>query len=151
MLHKTTTRAILAVPNSTLMYSKTKWKYPSKWISNKRLCCQLIPRAERERWRRDWRYETDEILFVAGTGLAQKNDSMLPMNRWCMHGRYLAYATIKYFHLASEYIRVLLGTAKIALVVVLCNMYYYPQIRLFKLHVCICMYVFTLFAALATR
>ena len=86
---------------------------------------------------------TDEILFVAGTGLAQKNDSMLPMNRWCMHGRYLAYATIKYFHLASEYIRVLLGTAKIALVVVLCNMYYYPQIRLFKLHVCmydVCMY-----------
>ena len=65
--------------------------------------------------------------------LAQKNDSMLPMNRWCMHGRYLAYATIKYFHLVSEYIRVLLGTAKIALVVVLCNMYYYPQIRLFKL------------------
>ena len=66
--------------------------------------------------------------------LAQKNDSMLPMNRWCMHGRYLAYATIKYFHLVSEYIRVLLGTAKIALVVVLCNMYYYPQIRLFKFY-----------------
>ena len=34
--------------------------------------------------------------------LAQKNDSMLPMNRWCMHGRYLAYATIKFFQDSAQ-------------------------------------------------